>query len=158
MTRHFLPSHSPRTPARCCPVKSRLSYVLSATTTDAAARLYTELSAEGFEVLWDDRNDRAGVKFNDADLMGHPWQLIVGPRGAAAGKVELKRRAGGERLELTPEEALARIGVGRRTALVTMTHDPKIDDPALAAGLRSAGDVRYEGLRPAGLEPATKPL
>ena len=39
---------------------------------------------------------RAGVKFADADLMGHPWQCIVGPRGAAAGKVELKRRATGE--------------------------------------------------------------
>jgi prolyl-tRNA synthetase len=42
--------------------------------------------------------------------MGHPWQIVVGPRGAAAGKVELKRRATGERAELTPEEALSRIG------------------------------------------------
>ena len=47
-----------------------------------------------------------GSKFDDADLMGHPWQIMVGPRGAAAGKVELKRRATGERIELTPEEAL----------------------------------------------------
>jgi len=60
--------------------------------------------------LYDDRDDRAGVKFADADLMGHPWQIVVGPRGAAAGKVELKRRATGERHELTPEDALARIG------------------------------------------------
>jgi prolyl-tRNA synthetase len=60
--------------------------------------------------LYDDRDDRAGVKFADADLMGHPWQLVVGPRGAASGKVELKRRAGGERVEVTPDEALARIG------------------------------------------------
>ena len=37
------------------------------------------------------------MKFADADLMGHPWQIVVGPRGAAAGKVELKRRASGER-------------------------------------------------------------
>ena len=49
-------------------------------------------------------------KFADADLMGHPWQIIVGPRGAAAGKVELKRRATGERVELSPDDALARIG------------------------------------------------
>ena len=42
--------------------------------------------------------------------MGHPWQIIVGPRGAAAGKVELKRRATGERVEVTPDEALSRIG------------------------------------------------
>ncbi|HEX3992077.1 MAG TPA: His/Gly/Thr/Pro-type tRNA ligase C-terminal domain-containing protein, partial [Acetobacteraceae bacterium] len=47
------------------------------------------------------------------DLMGHPWQLVVGPRGATAGKVELKRRvvgmSGGEREELSPEDALDRI-------------------------------------------------
>ncbi|HVZ07691.1 proline--tRNA ligase [Rhodopila sp.] len=60
--------------------------------------------------LYDDRSDRAGAKFADADLMGHPWQIIVGPRGAAAGTVELKRRATGERVETSPEEALARIG------------------------------------------------
>jgi prolyl-tRNA synthetase len=61
------------------------------------------------DALYDDRPERAGVKFNDADLMGHPWQIIVGPRGAAAGKVELKRRATGERVEVTPEDALARV-------------------------------------------------
>ena len=59
--------------------------------------------------LYDDREERAGVKFADADLMGHPWQLIVGPRGAAAGTVELKRRATGERQELTLDAALAHI-------------------------------------------------
>ena len=59
--------------------------------------------------LYDDRDERAGAKFADADLMGHPWQIIVGPRGAAAGKVELKRRATGERSEMSPEEALGRL-------------------------------------------------
>jgi len=59
--------------------------------------------------LYDDRADRAGVKFADADLMGNPWQIIVGPRGAANGMVELKRRATGERFELTADEALTRI-------------------------------------------------
>jgi len=63
----------------------------------------------GGDVLYDDRDDRAGVKFADADLMGHPWQIVVGPRGAAANKVELKRRAGGQREELSIEDALARI-------------------------------------------------
>ncbi len=57
--------------------------------------------------LYDDREERAGVKFADADLMGHPWQVIVGPRAAAAGTVELKRRATGERQELTLDAALA---------------------------------------------------
>jgi len=60
--------------------------------------------------LYDDRTDRAGAKFADADLMGHPWQIVVGPRGAAAGKVELKRRSTGVRVDVTPEEALAQIG------------------------------------------------
>jgi prolyl-tRNA synthetase len=59
--------------------------------------------------LLDDREDRAGVKFADADLMGHPWQIVVGPRGAAKGLVELKRRATGEKLELSLADALARI-------------------------------------------------
>jgi prolyl-tRNA synthetase len=69
--------------------------------------LYAKL---GRDALYDDREERAGAKFADADLMGHPWQIIVGPRGAAAGTVELKRRATGERTELTPHEALGRIG------------------------------------------------
>ena len=69
--------------------------------------LYAKL---GSRALYDDREERAGAKFADADLMGHPWQIIVGPRGAAAGKVELKRRATGERSEVSPEDALARIG------------------------------------------------
>ncbi|MBS1088979.1 proline--tRNA ligase [Gluconobacter wancherniae] len=67
-------------------------------------------ATEPDNLLYDDRSDRAGVKFNDADLMGHPWQIIVGPRGAKEGRVELKRRASGERFELTLEEALAKIG------------------------------------------------
>ena len=61
------------------------------------------------DAVYDDRPERAGVKFADADLMGYPWQAIIGPRGAAAGKVELKRRSTGERLELSPEDAIARI-------------------------------------------------
>jgi len=59
--------------------------------------------------IYDDRSERAGVKFNDADLMGFPWQAIVGPRGAAAGRVELKRRMTGERFECSFEEALAKL-------------------------------------------------
>jgi prolyl-tRNA synthetase len=62
------------------------------------------------DALYDDREERAGPKFADADLMGHPWQIVVGPRGAKAGTVELKRRAGGERQELSLDAALARIG------------------------------------------------
>ena len=59
--------------------------------------------------LYDDRDERAGAKFADADLMGHPWQIVVGPRGAARGMVELKRRATGEKHELSLDAALAKI-------------------------------------------------
>ncbi len=75
--------------------------------TDAMAeQLYAALSPDA---VYDDRKDRAGVKFADADLMGFPWQVIIGPLGAAAGKVELKRRATGERTEVSPEDAVARV-------------------------------------------------
>ena len=77
-----------------------------ATTDGICEQLYERLGASA---LYDDREERAGVKFNDADLMGHPWQIVVGPRGAAKGMVELKRRASGERMELTLEDALARV-------------------------------------------------
>jgi prolyl-tRNA synthetase len=56
--------------------------------------------------LLDDRDERAGAKFADADLMGHPWQFIVGPRAAANGRVELKRRSDGSREEVPVESAL----------------------------------------------------
>jgi prolyl-tRNA synthetase len=63
----------------------------------------------GADCLYDDRTERAGAKFAEADLMGHPWQLIVGPRGAASGMVEVKRRATGERVELSLPDALAKV-------------------------------------------------
>jgi prolyl-tRNA synthetase len=76
-------------------------------TCDAMCEaLYARLGAHA---LYDDREERAGVKFADADLMGHPWQIVVGPRGAAVGKLELKRRSTGERTEMTAEEALAKL-------------------------------------------------
>jgi prolyl-tRNA synthetase len=63
----------------------------------------------GADCLYDDRTERAGVKFADADLMGHPWQIIVGPRGAANGLVEVKRRADGTRQEMAVAAALDRV-------------------------------------------------
>jgi prolyl-tRNA synthetase len=75
-----------------------------------AARLYGAIP----DSVLDDREERAGAKFADADLLGHPWQLLVGPRGAAAGRVELKRRMTGERVELSPEDAIARVMEGAR--------------------------------------------
>jgi prolyl-tRNA synthetase len=60
-------------------------------------KLYTAHQAAGLDVLYDDTDQRAGSKFATADLIGIPWQVIVGPRGAAAGEIEVKRRATGER-------------------------------------------------------------
>jgi prolyl-tRNA synthetase len=60
-------------------------------------------------VLYDDRDERPGAKFATADLIGLPWQVIVGPKGLAEGKIELKRRAGGERESLAPVDLLARL-------------------------------------------------
>jgi prolyl-tRNA synthetase len=77
-------------------------------TDGACEKLYTELSARGIDVLYDDSDERAGAKFAAADLIGLPWQLLVGPKGLAEGKVELKRRAGGAREMLSPADALAR--------------------------------------------------
>ncbi|MFL6781214.1 MAG: proline--tRNA ligase [Sphingomicrobium sp.] len=75
----------------------------------AAEAMYGKLEAAGVETLYDDRDDRGGAKLASMDLIGLPWQLIVGPRGIAGGTVELKRRATGEREELSVESALARL-------------------------------------------------
>jgi prolyl-tRNA synthetase len=62
---------------------------------EAGTQLYEALRAEGIEVLLDDRDERPGVKFKDADLVGIPYRLTVGPKGLREGKVELKLRRGG---------------------------------------------------------------
>ena len=78
--------------------------------TDAACeKLYNELSAKGVEVLYDDTDQRAGAKFAAADLIGVPWQVLVGPKGLAEGKLELKRRSDGSRENLSPADVMARL-------------------------------------------------
>ncbi|MGZ8614103.1 MAG: proline--tRNA ligase [Actinomycetota bacterium] len=66
-----------------------------------AERIYGELRAKGVDAVLDDRDDRAGVKFADADLIGYPVQVTVGKRGLAQGSVDLKLRASGERSSAT---------------------------------------------------------
>ena len=81
-----------------------------ASETDAACeQLYRDLSAKGIDVLYDDTDQRPGGKFATADLIGIPWQVMVGPRGLAEGKVELKQRSSGERELLSLADALARL-------------------------------------------------
>jgi prolyl-tRNA synthetase len=78
-------------------------------TVSAADDLYGRLKGAGVETLYDDRDERGGVKLGSMDLIGLPWQVVIGPRGIASGMVELKRRSTGEREELSLESALARL-------------------------------------------------
>lgn len=81
--------------------------------TDAACEtIYRALAARGIDVLYDDRDERPGAKFATADLLGMPWQVLVGPKGLAEGKVELKRRATGERTLMSVEDAVAQLSAG----------------------------------------------
>jgi prolyl-tRNA synthetase len=78
---------------------------------DAACdRLYWALQGQGLSALYDDRDERAGAKFATMDLIGLPWRITVGPRGLAAGKVELTSRRTDESEEMSPEAAVARVG------------------------------------------------
>ena len=80
-------------------------------TDTTCETLYRALSARGLDVLYDDRDERPGTKFATADLIGLPWQILVGPKGLAEGKVELKRRATGERELLSVDDVLAKLAV-----------------------------------------------
>jgi prolyl-tRNA synthetase len=74
----------------------------------ACDRLYAGLSSAGRDVLYDDRDERAGVKLADMDLIGIPYQVVVGPRGVAAGTVELKVRRGGAKQDMAIDAVLNR--------------------------------------------------
>ncbi len=94
---------------------------------EVGERIWRELGTAGVEVILDDRDVRAGVKFADADLIGWPWQVIVGKRGLAEGVVEVKDRATGERTTLPLEEAVARmvsLVAGAKAALAPRTAHP----------------------------------
>jgi len=74
---------------------------------EAVDNIYGKLRCAGVDVLLDDSDGRAGGKFATMDLIGLPWQMIVGPRGLKSGVVEVKERASGERQELSIEAAIA---------------------------------------------------
>ncbi len=76
---------------------------------DTAERVWAGLADAGVEVVLDDRDERAGVKFNDADLIGWPFQVVVGKKGLANGVVEFKSRTTGERSEIALDDAVERI-------------------------------------------------
>jgi prolyl-tRNA synthetase len=96
--------------------------VISLRAGDAAVdavceEAYAALSKAGIDPLYDDTNERPGGKFASMDLIGLPWQLVVGPKGVAAGEVELKNRATGEKQSLSLEAALNTIIADAQVAI-----------------------------------------
>ncbi|MDH3666015.1 MAG: proline--tRNA ligase [Paracoccaceae bacterium] len=78
--------------------------------TDAACEaLYGQLKAAGLDVLYDDRDERAGAKFATMELIGLPWRVTIGPRGLQSGTAELTWRRTGETHEVSPEDAVSRL-------------------------------------------------
>ncbi|MEM9225971.1 MAG: His/Gly/Thr/Pro-type tRNA ligase C-terminal domain-containing protein, partial [Pseudomonadota bacterium] len=73
---------------------------------------YAKLTQAGLEVLYDETAERAGPKFGRMELIGLPWQVTIGPRGVKEGKVELKRRASGEKEDVSLDDAISRIVAG----------------------------------------------
>ena len=78
-------------------------------TVEAAEALYAELTAAGYDVLLDDRNERPGVKFSDIELTGIPHRIVIGEKGLDAGTFEYKGRTDVESTNLTKEELLAKV-------------------------------------------------
>lgn len=74
----------------------------------ACEKMYAALAAKNVDVLYDDTDQRPGGKFATADLIGIPWQVLIGPKGLAEGKVEIKRRSDGSREFMSLDEAIAR--------------------------------------------------
>ena len=78
-------------------------------TLEAAEALYAELQAQGYDVLFDDRNERPGVKFSDLELMGIPHRIVIGEKGLDAGTFEYKGRRDTEASNLSKDELLAKL-------------------------------------------------
>jgi prolyl-tRNA synthetase len=92
-------------PAAIAPFHVHLLPLSQSDAVSATTRtLYETLSQAGIEVLWDDRDERAGVKFNDADLIGAPYQVVIGEKGLAQGTVELKERRTGTVKKMAPAD------------------------------------------------------
>ena len=76
------------------------------TVSGVADGAYAALQAAGLDVLYDETDERPGSKFNRMDLIGLPWQIVIGPRGVEAGMVEVKNRKTGEKSDMTLEQAI----------------------------------------------------
>jgi prolyl-tRNA synthetase len=78
-------------------------------TLEAAEELYAELQAQGYDVLFDDRNERPGVKFSDLELMGIPHRIVIGEKGLDSGTFEYKGRRDAESCNLNKDDLLTKL-------------------------------------------------
>ena len=86
-----------------------ISVSVSEKALQTTQELYSSLVQSNIEVLWDDRNERAGVKFNDADLIGAPFQIVIGDKGLAKGTIDVKLRRTGETRQLAPKDIVPKL-------------------------------------------------
>ncbi len=93
-------------------------------TVEAAEDLYLQLRRRGIDVVLDDRDARAGVKFADTELTGIPWRITVGPKGVEAGVVELTARSDGETVEVPLTEVVERVSATIEAARIPDGADP----------------------------------
>lgn len=101
---------------------------LDGEVAETADLIWKGLEEAGVEVVLDDRDERPGVKFNDADIIGWPYQVVVGRKGLASGELEVKDRASGERVSVPIDEVVAhvaRLVESARADLVAVTRHPK---------------------------------
>ena len=92
-----------------------LNSAKSPAVASTASTIHEALSAQGLAVLLDDRDERPGVKFADADLIGVPHRIVVGERGLKNGVVEYRRRSANDAETLTPEQAIEKLGAAAET-------------------------------------------
>ena len=83
--------------------------IVSLGESEVSGRFYSELCSKGFEASWDDRDMAPGAKFADADLIGIPYRIVVGPRGLKEGKVDIRRLASGETVQVAVEDAVTKV-------------------------------------------------
>ena len=106
---HFADDKGLVWPENVAPAKVYLVSIGEGAAVEQADRLYEQMTAAGIDVLYDDRDERAGAKFADAELLGIPYRVTVSDRLLEGGKFELTLRTNGQTDLLTPEELLAKL-------------------------------------------------